>query len=105
MLSDWHVGQHYSYEFNEVACTTETTITTTKSTSKAFAAGADDDGSDCIVVLESRTRQTRKEKEIGKCREEIGRPRAKVHGRRPSLPSKTARPQHLKVAGFTPSIL
>ena len=42
--------------------TTETTIPTTKSTTKALAAGADDHDSEDVVVLESRTRQRRKEK-------------------------------------------
>ena len=71
--------------------TMETTITTTKSSSKALAAGADDEGSDDVVALESCTRQRRKEKEIGKRREKIGRLRAEIHGRRPSGPSKSTR--------------
>ena len=71
--------------------TTETTITTTKSTTKALAAGADNNDSADVVVLESRTRERRKEKEVGKCREEIRRLRAEIHGRHAPVPSKSVR--------------
>jgi hypothetical protein len=47
--------------------TTETTITTTKSTTKALAVGADDHDSVDVVVLESRTREKQKEKEVDMC--------------------------------------
>ena len=72
--------------------TAETTVTTTKSTSKALAAGADNDGSD-DGFLESCTRQRQKEKEIGKRREEIGHLQelAAIHGTCPSVPLKSAR--------------
>ena len=71
--------------------TTETTITTTKSTTKPLAAGADDNDSEDVVVLESRTRERRKEKDVGKRREEIRRLRAKIHGRHASVPLKSVR--------------
>jgi hypothetical protein len=45
--------------------TTETTITTSKSTSKTLAAGADYHDSDDVVALESRTRERQYEKEVG----------------------------------------
>ena len=71
--------------------TTETTITSTKSTTNALAAGADDHDSEDVVVLESRTRERRKEKEVGKRREEIRRLRVEIHGRHASVPSKSVR--------------
>ena len=71
--------------------TTETTITTTKSTTKALAAGADDNDSEDVVVLESCTRERRKEKDVGKRREEIRHLHAEIHGRHASVPSKSVR--------------
>ena len=71
--------------------TTETTIATTEWTSRALTAGAGNHDSDDVVVLEGRTRQRRKEKEIGKRKEEIARLRAEIFGRRPSAASNVAR--------------
>ena len=69
----------------------ETTITTTNSTSKALAAGADDHDSEDVVIYESRTRERRKENEVGKRRKEIRCLRAEIHGRHASVPSKFVR--------------
>ena len=71
--------------------TTETTITTTKSTTKALTVGADDHDSEDVVVLESCTRERQKENEVGKHREEIRCLRAKIHGRHASVSSKSLR--------------